>query len=113
MIFQAGDSKIEFIAEQAMFIFSGSLRLANMSEYDKVAAFLNENIQDREGRLLMDFRQLQFLNSSGITTLSLFILGCKKKSNLSLTVKGDPNVSWQQKSLANFKKLWSDVSLDM
>lgn len=113
MTFTAGDAHIVYEQEISTILLSGSMRLANMKEYDQVSAFLKETTQDLSGPLTLDFENLQFLNSSGITTLSLFILWCKKNGQIKLTVKGSKAISWQQKSLSNFKKLWSEVTIDM
>lgn len=113
MILQAGDAKVTFDKDKQLITFEGSMRLANMKEYDQVADFLREQTNGLNGSLMLDFNNLQFLNSSGITTLSLFILNCKKRHDLKLHVKGSKDIAWQQKSLANFKKLWSDIQLEI
>ncbi len=113
MILHAGDAKVTYDKENQDVKFEGSMRLANMKEYDQVTEFLKENTNGLAGKLTLDFTELQFLNSSGITTLSLFILNCKKKGDVELLVKGSKDVAWQQKSLANFKKLWSDIHLEI
>jgi len=113
MTLNAGDSIVDFNTENSTVSFEGSMRLANMKEYDEVGAFLRKVVEQQMESLQLDFSRLQFLNSSGITTLSLFVLNCKKNGKPMLKVKGNKEVSWQQKSLSNFKKLWSEVSLDL
>lgn len=109
MILHAGDATLIYDKDRKTLKLSGSMRLANMQEYDKVTVFLKEIAGTDPGHMILDFSELQFLNSSGITTLSLFILSCRKNTKPSLTVLGAQEISWQQKSLANFKKLWNDV----
>ena len=113
MNLNAGDAEIKFDSNNHVIEFNGSMRLANMKEYEQVGAFLREHGNNIQDFLILDFQKLLFLNSSGITTISLFILECKKKAKLTLTVKGSNDVSWQKKSLSNFKKLWSDIQLEM
>ncbi len=108
---QAGDAEITFDNTASLLTFKGSMRLANMKEYDIVADFLKDACAHCPEKLILNLEQLKFLNSSGITTLSLFILNCKKMSNPQITVQGNNNVSWQQKSISNFQKLWSEVEI--
>ena len=108
-----GDAHLEFDQASRIMKFKGSMRLANMLEYQPVDAFLRKNTESVEDVVIFDFSDLQFLNSSGITTLSLFLLQCKKKGNMKLKIIGSDAVSWQQKSLANFKKLWNEIDLEM
>lgn len=107
----AGDSTITFNESESLLTFEGSMRLANMKEYDVVTQFLKESSDSSIELLTLDLQPLQFLNSSGITTLSLFILNCKKKGKPRITVLGNESISWQQKSIANFKKLWNEVEI--
>lgn len=107
----AGESSITFHEAESLLTFDGSMRLANMKEYDVVAEFLRESSESSPTELTMDLRSLRFLNSSGITTLSLFILSCKKNGNPQITVLKNDSISWQQKSVTNFKKLWDDVEI--
>ncbi len=107
----AGESTITFEETESLLVFEGSMRLANMKEYDVVTDFLKESSETSPQNLTMDLRSLKFLNSSGITTLSLFILTCKKNNQPQITVLKNDNISWQQKSVTNFKKLWDDVEI--
>ncbi|HLU94045.1 MAG TPA: hypothetical protein VKZ54_07970 [Membranihabitans sp.] len=107
----AGESTIIYTPSDSILTFEGSMRLANMKEYDVVAEFLRESTESSPTELIMDLQSLRFLNSSGITTLSLFILNCKKMGNPKITVLKSDSISWQQKSIANFKKLWNEVEI--
>jgi hypothetical protein len=113
MILKAGDATLQFDSSTNTMTFSGSMRLANMKEYDQISHFLKEHIHASTQHATLDLKELQFLNSSGITTLSLFILNCKKASGPGLKVLGNNEISWQQKSLINFKKLWNEVDIVM
>lgn len=108
---QAGDAEITFDNTTSTLNFSGSMRLANMKEYDVVADFLKEASEESTEKLTLNLEKLKFLNSSGITTLSLFILNCKKTNNPQIAVRGNKDVSWQEKSIANFQKLWNEVEI--
>lgn len=105
----AGESTITYHPSESLLTFEGSMRLANMKEYDVVADFLRESSESSQNELTLDLQSLRFLNSSGITTLSLFILNCKKTGSPKITFLKSDSISWQQKSITNFKKLWNEV----
>jgi hypothetical protein len=105
----AGESKLIFKETEALLIMEGSMRLANLMEYDKVSVFLMSCAQKSPDKLTIDMRKLTFLNSSGITTLSMCILNIKKKQAPSLVFLGSSEFAWQEKSLKNFTKLWTEA----
>lgn len=108
----AGESKLNFSQSESLVLMEGSMRLANLTEYEKVADFLTKCQQEVEDKLILDFSNLNFLNSSGITTLSMFILKVKKQGNPNLFIVGSNNIAWQGKSLKNFNKLWQAVTVE-
>lgn len=94
--------------------FNGSIRLQNLPAYEPLKLFLRDAAKMCQGSLLtLDFRDLQFVNSSGITTLSMFIIDSRKSATCQIKIQGSLNVSWQSKSLSNFKKLWDQVVLEI
>jgi len=113
MELEVGDSKLKYDKSHNTVIIEGSMRLANLSEYEVVSDYLNKVAEQAEDNLTLDVQNLQFLNSSGITTFSMFILSCKKQGKPKLKVLGSNKISWQEKSLRNFKKLWNDVEVEV
>ena len=109
-----GDAAVSFQQNANTVTIEGTLRLANMQEYDKIARYLQQIVADYQPALLyIDLAKLLFLNSSGITTLSLFVLHCKRNTTPNLYIKGSKMVPWQEKSLLNFQKLWNNVIVDI
>lgn len=105
------EAVVRFTPETATVHFSGALRLANVKAYDNVAKLLAEAAAAVDGPLTLDFKELKFLNSSGITALSLFVVGARKASKPQLRLVGSKANAWQQKSLGNFQMLWKDMAL--
>lgn len=108
-----GDCKITYDPDIAWVVISGILRLPSMAEYEKVGSFLREIATQQKEDLTLDFSNLEFLNSSGITAFSLFVLHCKKLHAPQLQVIGSHEIPWQDKSIRNFQKLWSEIKLTM
>lgn len=105
------EAVVTFSPETATVRFSGALRLANVKAYDDVTKLLGEAAAQVSGPLTLDFKELRFLNSSGITALSVFVVGARKAGKPQLRLVGAKVNAWQQKSLANFQRLWTDIPL--
>jgi hypothetical protein len=105
------EAVVRFSPETATVSFSGALRLANVKAYESVAKLLAEAAGQVSGPLTLDFKELKFLNSSGITALSLFVVTSRKAGKPQLRLVGAKQNAWQQKSLANFQMLWKDMQL--
>jgi hypothetical protein len=101
---------VRFSPENATIYFSGALRLANVKAYEGVGKLLAE-AGAQVATLTLDFKELKFLNSSGITALSLFVVSSRKAGKPQLKLVGSKANAWQQKSLANFQMLWKDMQL--
>ena len=100
--------------EQTVF-FQGTLRLKTTNDYEPVSKLL-KSIIDVVGKqdpiLTLDFRELKFINSSGIHALSRFVIDLRK-SDQPIRVVGNPKIYWQKRSLINFSKLWPKVQVDL
>jgi hypothetical protein len=58
-------------------------------------------------------RNLVFVNSSGISMLSKFVLSMRKKTGVQLVVLGSNDMPWQGKSLKNLEKLLPGLKLEI
>ena len=63
--------------------------------------------------LTLDLRALAFLNSSGINTLSKFVLQVRKHNVSQIVIRGSNQFPWQEKSLKNFQRLLPALQLEM
>ncbi len=107
----AGDSKLTYNEGNHSVVIEGSMRLPNLTEYTGILKFLTTVSAINKVLLTLDFTKLNFLNSSGITTLSMFIISVKKNGSPRIKVLGIKDIPWQEKSLPNFHKLWNDVEI--
>jgi hypothetical protein len=109
-----GDASFTFDKEKAILSIEGALRLSGMQKYKEEGFFdfLKDAVKSCETTLMLDLSNLQYLNSSGVTAFSRFILEIKKEELPPIKVKGSTVISWQKKTLPNFPKLWNQIILD-
>jgi hypothetical protein len=93
--------------------FFGTIRLRDSSDYKSISDLLEDAHGKAASTLILDFRNLQFLNSAGINTISKFVITARKSEKIALRVLGNEQISWQQKSLKNLQKLWSQVQIEI
>ncbi len=98
--------------DYATVILTGTLRLQGREQYQEVTGLLTEAADKSSATLTIDMRGLIFLNSSGISTLSLFIIEMRKRRK-DIRIVGSKAVSWQTKTLYNFKRLYDQVEIDI
>ena len=92
--------------------FSGTLRLQGRQEYERIYRMLRYAAEKSGDSLEIDLRQLQFLNSSGISTFSLFIIEMREVGK-GIVITGNKAIAWQSKSLANFRRLYDKVVVNL
>ena len=91
----------------------GTFRLQGSAEYDPILQVFMEAADARPPTLTIDIRSLQFLNSSGINTLSKFVLQVRKHNVSRVVIQGSSRYSWQEKSLKNFQRLLPGLQLEI
>lgn len=106
--------EVEYAPGAQSVIFKGTIRLQSTDDYAPITELLQRaHGAAAGGRLGLDFRQLQFLNSSGISMISKFVISARKQDQAGLTVLGNRDIYWQQKSLGNLQKLWPKVQIEI
>ena len=93
--------------------FQGSLRLSGMPEYTPIVNLLDEVTAQQPAVITLDLQKLEFLNSSGISMLSKFVIGARKKKTIQIVVKGSKGIPWQGKSLKNLQRLMPSLKLEL
>jgi hypothetical protein len=63
--------EIRLEEENSTVLFKGALRLSGTEDYAPILDMLKETLIGPPGLIVLDLRELDFLNSSGITMLSL------------------------------------------
>ncbi len=107
------DYIVVFDEASATVNFKGELSLGGPSEYEPIASLLNTVADTNPATMTLNLKDLGFLNSSGISMLSKFVLGLRKKKGVQLIVIGSNNMPWQGKSLKNLEKLLPGLKLEI
>ena len=105
--------KVFCILEEHTVKMEGSIRLRDAQAYQEISDVLKKSFDESDQGIILDVRGLEFLNSSGINTISKFVLYARKIDDPIRKIKciGSENIYWQKKSLQNLQKLWREVDL--
>lgn len=98
-------------SETKTVFFKGSFRLNGSEEYQPIADFLNGFIEKDLSKVALNLQELFFLNSSGISMLSKFVINVRNQKNMQLIVIGSHSTPWQTKSLKNLQRLMPSLQL--
>ena len=105
MEIKTDDHKIWYDPEAATLYFQGLLRETGVADYKPIEELLEQALADEPGTMTMNVQELTFLNSSGMSVLSRFVIGVRKKKTIQLVVKGSKEIPWQKKILGNWQRL--------
>lgn len=103
---------VEYNADDTAVVFEGTLRLNGVDEYAPILELLNEALGNASNALSVDLRLLKLLNSSGISMMSKFVIGCRGK-DAKVKMLASANVPWQEKSLKNLQRLMPSLELEV
>lgn len=90
--------------------FAGVLRLMT-KDYRDIQELLEQILRAAPPRLDIDLQALEMINSSGLNTLSRFILGLRSRPQIQVTIHGSRHVVWHTKTLTNMKHFLPSAEL--
>lgn len=105
------DYTVTYNEETKLVYFEGIIRLSG-AEYKPIVALLDKISKEETDLITIDFRKLEALNSSGITTMAKFILNVKKHNTTTLKIQISKKVGWQKKSIKNFQHLMPSLQIE-
>ncbi|MCY7392430.1 MAG: hypothetical protein LH647_13390 [Leptolyngbyaceae cyanobacterium CAN_BIN12] len=111
MYIKTDDYTIRYEPESATAFFQGLLRLDGMEAYQPVMDILLNAIEASPS-FTINLRDLEFLNSSGISMLSMFVVKARDKGTVNLVFQGSEKTLWQTKSLKNLQRLMPSLKLE-
>jgi hypothetical protein len=113
MEIKAEDYTVSYDTATATVSCQGSLRLSGMEEYAPIVQLLNDVADLEPLTITLNLQKLEFLNSSGISMLSKFVLKVRQKKNIQMLVQGSKGIPWQGKSLKNLQRLMPSLELEL
>jgi hypothetical protein len=112
MEIKTDDYRVWYDPATATVYFQGLLRESGIADYKTIEQLLHEVIAQEQPTLTMNLQELEFLNSSGMSILSRFVIGVRKQNTIQLVVKGAKGIPWQGKSLGNWQRLMPTLTLE-
>ncbi|HZG37807.1 MAG TPA: hypothetical protein VEZ50_03920 [Nodosilinea sp.] len=106
------DYRVYYQADRATVVMEGFLRLDGIEAYQPVMDLLMAAAEQGES-CTIDLHQLEFLNSSGISMLSMFVVKVRDRGTIHLSFRGSEAILWQTRSLKNLKRLMPDLHIEM
>ena len=97
--------------ENSTILFKGALRLCGSDDYAPILDMLKEALTSPAMPIVLDLRELDFLNSSGITMLSRFVMEARDRPGIDLQVLASEAVPWHARSLRNLQRLMPGLSI--
>jgi hypothetical protein len=111
MIIESENYKVWYEKNDLTIYFRGALRLWDPTDYARIKQLMMDVYELESPCLYLNFKDLEFLNSSGISTLCKFIFDAKDLKKKPLKIIGSSDVLWQKKSFENLLKIWSELEL--
>jgi hypothetical protein len=97
--------------ENSTVLFKGALRLCGTDDYAPILDMLKEMLASPAMPIVLDLRELDFLNSSGITMLSRFVMEARDRPGIDVQVLASETVPWHARSLRNLQRLMPTLSI--
>jgi hypothetical protein len=92
--------------------FKGALRLSGSEDYVPILDLLRATLVDAAPLIILDLRELDFLNSSGITMFSRFVIEARDHpGGIALEFLASETVPWHARSLRNLQRLMPSMSI--
>jgi hypothetical protein len=91
--------------------FKGALRLNGTEDYAPILDLLKETLSNADRPIVLDIRELDFLNSSGITMLSRFVIEARDHVGTNLEVLASQSIAWHARSVKNLQRLMPSLCI--
>jgi hypothetical protein len=93
--------------------FRGALRLSGVTDYLPILDLLKETLVNSANPVVLDLKELDFLNSSGITMLSRFVIEARDQVGITLHFIASESIVWHARSLKNLQRLMPALVIHM
>jgi hypothetical protein len=97
--------EIHLNEDNSTVVFKGALRLSGTEDYAPILDLVKSTLADPAKPIVIDVRELDFLNSSGITMFSRFVIEARDHVGVDLRFLASESVHWHARSLKNLQRL--------
>jgi len=106
MEIQGNEYLVTYTPEENKVTFQGTLRLRDMVDYDPIEQLLTDALTAGQSSITLNLRELQYMNSSGITMLSMFIYKLSQNhQEIKPIIQVSSKFGWQTRLLKNLKQM--------
>ena len=84
---------------------------AQAGGYASIMKLLLNILSEKPAEIILDLRELQFVNSSGINIFSKFAVKLGEQERSHLTIRGNQKLSWQSNVFTNLKTILPTLTL--
>ncbi len=110
---QGESFEVRLDEDSSTIFFKGALRLSGTDEYLSILNLLKGTLANPQPMILLDVTELDFLNSSGITMFSRFVIEVRDRSQINLQFRASEKIPWHARSLKNLQKLMPALHITM
>lgn len=110
---QGESFEIRMEEDNSVVSFKGSLRLSGTEDYAPILELLKGTLISPAAPIVLDLRELEFLNSSGITMFSRFVIAARECASVNLQVLASESVPWHARSLKNLQRLMPSLQIQL
>ncbi len=111
MYVEEKEFSVSFNEARRVIRFQGSMRLRNAKDFDSIKRLLNDARAFNYPQLTLDFRKLEYCNSSGLGIFAQFVVAAKKTARTQLVLRGSSEHHWQTRSLRTLERIWTDIKV--
>ncbi len=103
---------VRYDASTATIICKGIMDLRDIEGYKPVANLFSAVIDQEPQVITLDVTELEFLNSSGITTIgSGLVIKMRNKGRSKLVIQCNREFPWQERSMKGISRLMHGIEL--
>lgn len=103
---------VRFDTRSATIFFSGILDVRGKEGYQPIVDLFDAVIERQPALITLDVRQLEFLNSSGITAIgSGLVIKARNKGRSRLAIHCSERFPWQKRSMKGISRLMPGIEL--
>jgi hypothetical protein len=113
MEIKTDEYSVSYNSDTATVICKGSFLLSSADEYAPILQLLTSATEQQPKQLILDVKELEFLNSSGINMFTKFVISVRKKTTLQLVAIGYNEIPWQVRLLKNLQRLLPTLKLTL